>query len=970
MKQGYKSSLGLIFKILIILVLPILLFSYIDSQPTPVVQDGDDEGTRSVAVVNEDLGHTNGTEELILGQDIPTILKDQKDYSWVVVNRSTAEKGFSKQEYDAILYVPSNFSENVMTFKEESPSKASINYVIEPNLEAKESQRIHREMANAKNAINHEISTIYWSYVSQEVNNIRGQFDKILEKEISFQDEMYSFYTPSSKTLATEIEQHKNRLEGILEQTSKVDDVSKDNINNATEAREGITQFTEALDTYKESQSSQEKLFSEFQTENKKSVQDGVESYNKALGNSMKDIEDQYSKQSVLVLDQKDKLQQRFGSMEGKLQQGQKIIDDWQQHQKGKSKDQEDEIIEIAIKIVKEYAVEVSDEKLEKAKGNINKSIEEIKNAPISASLINPIEPDVEDLEELELEELNAVYSELDEEIKNVKAEVKNIIENFEEEPEEEIDPEADTDVEIDTEINWNVVDEKLQDLSEEIKALNENNNQKEIIDNWSDYAKEWEENYNTILTEVEKANKSLIKKIKSTQKNILKNNTLSKVEKENLKSRFDNINDLENKEIISLVSYLESLATYQTVIEQETNVDEDFIVKKVEENQKEIKEILEVNDSFAKELKSTLGVKENNNNDDNFNFIIDKAENNLKSSNESIEKAIEDNSRIVIEMRERADAIGNQISEMNSEMFEWEESPSVEDLNSQTISQYQQGTTNSLESLSELVSSLGENQSNITSDTEKLQGTVNSVQEESDKLNNRWSSNVANTEQVKGDVYDLLGNTIIDGQTNPYIYDYLSNPVSVEGQVDGKVISDSEDRMPPVILFIIILLSGLLIGFLTQYYSSNSYLVQAGLFILLTLAVGLIISIYGLNIYTLNDSQAIMWSAFTILLLMTVTNIVRGGLFIGPFVGWLMSIVMIMFFITPLLNIVVPEFSFRNPVSNVYMGLLYGSSSTSYVLTMIGMIIIVLIMSALIYSLQIMRSNKKADEANEEETS
>ena len=956
MKQEYKSSLGLTFKILITLVLPILLFSYIDSQPTPVVQVEDDEGTRSIAVVNEDLGHKSGEEELVLGQDIPTILKDQKEYSWVVVNRSAAEKGFSKQEYDAILYIPSNFSANVMTFKEDSPSRASINYVIEANLEAKERQRIHREMANAKSAINHEMSTIYWSYVSQKINNIRGQFDKILEKEIAFQDAMYSFYTPSSETLATEIEQHKNRLEGILEQTSTVHEASKDKVNNATEAGDSLSQFTEALDTYKESQSNQEKLFSEFQSENKKSVRDGVESYNKALESSMKDIEAQYSKQSVLVLNQKNKLQEQFGSMEGKLQEGQQIITDWQQYERGKSKNQEDEIIEIATKILKEYAAEASDEKLETAKGNIHRSIEEIKNAPISASLIAPIKPDVEDLERLD--ELNAIYSELDEEIKYVKVEVKSIIETLEKETGENIN----------TEINWKVVDKNLQDLREEITVLGQNNNQKEIIDSWIDYAKGWEDNYNTIVTEVEKANKSLIKKIKSTQKNILKNNTLSKVEKENLKASFDDIKDLENKEVISLVSYLESLATYQTVIKQESNVDEVFMVKKVKEYQKEIQELLEVNDSFAKNLESTLGVKENIN-EDNFRFIIDKAKANLKSSNDSIEKAIKDNSRIVIEMSERAEVISNQISEMNSEIFEWEESPSVEHLNSQTLSQYQQGTATSLESLSELVSSLGENQSHITSDTKELQRTVNSVQEESDKLNNRWSSNVANTEQVKGDVHDILGNTIVDGQTNPYVYDYLSNPVSLEGQVDGKVLSDSEDRMPPVILFIIILLSGLLIGFLTQYSSSNSYLVQAGLFILLTLAVGLIISIYGLNIYTLDDSQTIMWSAFTILLLMAVANIVRGGLFIGPFVGWLTSIVMIMFFMTPLLNIVVSEFSFRNPVSNVYMGLLYGSSSTSYTLTMIGMIIIVLIMSALIYSLQIMRSNKKADELNEEET-
>src|SRR5690625_5295643 len=142
-------------------------------------------------------------------------------------------------------------------------------------------------------------------------------------------------------------------------------------------------------------------------------------------------------------------------------------------------------------------------------------------------------------------------------------------------------------------------------------------------------------------------------------------------------------------------------------------------------------------------------------------------------------------------------------------------------------VFQYQQGTASNLDSLSDLVSSLGENQNNITSDTEELQSKVSSVQERSDELNNRWSTNVSTTEQVRDDVYDVLGNTVVDGQSNPYVYDYLANPVNVEGQVDGKVLSETEDRMQPVVLFIIILLSGLLIGFLAQYYSGDSYLGQ-----------------------------------------------------------------------------------------------------------------------------------------------
>src|SRR5690625_6180643 len=100
--------------------------------------------------------------------------------------------------------------------------------------------------------------------------------------------------------------------------------------------------------------------------------------------------------------------------------------------------------------------------------------------------------------------------------------------------------------------------------------------------------------------------------------------------------------------------------------------------------------------------------------------------------------------------------------------------------------------------------------------------------------------------------------------------------------------------------------------------------MVQAGLFIVMNVAVGLIISIYGLSIYSLPNAQALQWSLFTIILLFAAANIVRGALFIGPFVGWLASMVMFVFFVTPLINLVVYEFSFFISIHYVYMFLLF----------------------------------------------
>src|SRR5699024_10640582 len=341
--------------------------------------------------------------------------------SWTVHNRSAAEQGFDKQQYDAILYVPSNFTENVMTFKDDSPSKASINYVIQPNLEAKDRQRIHREMANAKNAINQEVSTIYWSYVSQEVENIREQFDKILEKEIAFQNAMYSFYAPSSKTLANEIEGHKKRLEGILDQTGRIDELSKDNVQGASEAEANINQFIESLNLYKESQANQEMLLNEFQIENKQSLQTGIDAYKQALEQYMAEINDKYKEQSVLVLDQERKLTSRFDTMQKRLDESQRIIEDWRKYQKGHVENQKTDLRSVAIEIVSKYHNDTLQEWLNESNNQFDEALESFNNAPIEAALIEHIEP-VSDLDhDFNVDELKGINANLVKEIDTIK---------------------------------------------------------------------------------------------------------------------------------------------------------------------------------------------------------------------------------------------------------------------------------------------------------------------------------------------------------------------------------------------------------------------------------------------------------------------------------------------------------------------------------------------------------------------
>ncbi|MBD1221591.1 type VII secretion protein EsaA [Virgibacillus halodenitrificans] len=965
MSEGLKSSLTLAAKILVILVLPLLLFRYVDSQPVPAVQEEEDEATRSVAVVNEDTGIIQEEEKLILGQEIPALLNEQKDYKWTVVNRSAAEQGFSNQKYDAIIYVPSTFSENIMTFKEDKPTKAALNYVIQPNLEAKDRQRIHREMATAKNKINEEMSTIYWSYVSKEVDNIRAQFDKILEKEVAFQDAMYSFYTPSSKTLAHEIDQHKNNLENILNQTDQINDVSSDSANAANEAENKMKTFTEALEAYKETQLEQQKLLEAAQTKNQEAITAGMESYNKAMEESMAAMQEKLSQQSVVFKEEQDKIMNRFGNMELNVQRGKETLNEWRNIQ------------EQSQKILLENMNTKFEEILVAPKEELNKAIVTLKEAPIQASLIEPINPEFEE-SNIDFEELNAKLKELE----TVILEAKKILgdgkdSNTSQTSEDNLKPDeteknssTDNVPSLEEQTEGTVVDlplikAKHDELRTILDDMMKNNNTDDIIGDWKEYAKKFNENYFLLVEETNVVRNKVLESIDNKEDLILENVP-------ELENAFNNIKDKDNKKLVNLINYSNALSIFQTTISQKEGVNAEivnFVENEMEKWEKMNlgynQDLLKLFGASSEEIKA---VQINSDQGVNFSDLINESRDNIKKYDSIIKEQQKQSSEILKALQQNATEITNQLQTVNADTFEWQESPSLEYLDGQMVFSIQQGTASDLKQLSDLVTNLEENQSEITTNTKDLQAQISTVQKQSDELNNKWSVNVASTGLIREDAYEILGNTVVDGQENPFVYNHLANPVNVEGQVNGKVLSETEERVPPVVMFMIILISGLLIGFLSHYYSNNTYLVQGGLFLLLNLAVGMIISIYGLNLYELDDAQAIKWSVFTILLLMACANVVRGGLFIGPFVGWLASIAMIVFFITPLLNIVVPEFTFNNPVSNVYMGLQYGTE-TSFILTIIVLAAITLAISAFIYTLQVMR-NKARVEPNEEKAS
>lgn len=108
--------------ILLILAIPIIFFQLMGVN----ILDLNNSNKRTIAIVNEDMGLTKDAEQVQMGVEVVSILAEDSDFGWKVMGRGAAENGLKSNQYDAIVYIPSNFSENIMSYDEQNPKKQSL----------------------------------------------------------------------------------------------------------------------------------------------------------------------------------------------------------------------------------------------------------------------------------------------------------------------------------------------------------------------------------------------------------------------------------------------------------------------------------------------------------------------------------------------------------------------------------------------------------------------------------------------------------------------------------------------------------------------------------------------------------------------------------------------------------------------------------------------------------------------------
>ncbi|MFP7453289.1 type VII secretion protein EsaA [Bacillus safensis] len=931
MTEQQKSSFKIVSTMILILVLPVLFFHLIGDDPAKQKKNA----TRNIAVVNEDMGASESENTARFGQDVVAALSERPDYTWTVVNRSAAENGLKNRKYDAVLYIPSDFSKNVLSYDKDHPEKASIQFSIQDQLNAVNKEKVQRELENAQKKMNEQMSTLYWSFVSQEIGNVREEFEHIVGKEVEFQNTMYNFYKPNSNKLSDAVQQQKKQIEELKNAMADSQKQYKDGLSTTEEAKNQLKDFVKVVDQYQQYQDKQKDLLIKAQSASQKQIQQGLK--------QLADIQNQNARS---FSDQMGGLKTDINGVQSQLKTTDSAIQSVQKSREDVIPKQSTGLTELVKTSQEELIRNYEAQYLAYIGDKIIPLQEQLK---VSRKALLEAEKPKEDPNEdsnnqgedqkdstddlkIDLEEETKKLTEISTEINQVaddlsgNEETPPTSENGEENPEQTGETQSTS---VQSKEQLKALSLRLEEVRKNIeeKTTAHNDQLQGKVDHLSEELKSLTEKIGKLEEKIKRIETSNNKNIRDIKNSIIKQESAISRKLERIKttqsplnqytSKLDKLVDFntESENAAELLKYSNELAQYEALLNS-------FYQKKDPSS---------LVDTKPDEIQSILSIKK----EETENW--DKLKNQMLTSNDDVSTFIDEMQKFSdgyaeyittqqASMEQELQTISESADNVAEQMADQGDAVYTADLaGSSIVVSAQDSIGQEVLRLSENMSSLTDRQKGVADYTNNIEESVTTVQEKADTLNENWSKNVDSTKLVQQDLKGILGNTLSDQGNSNYVYNHLANPLKISGDVP----EEKTQTVPPVVILVIVMISSLLIGFFSSYYASAPMLVKGALFGILNLLVGLMISLFGLNIYKLADDQAIQWSIFTILLLVACSAFIRTAFLFGSIAGWMAATALIFFFVAPLIDLVMPNFHFTNPVTDVYLSIQYGNGDT-----------------------------------------
>lgn len=947
MKSNVKKAAPIIGGIIAILALPVLFFGFMSGGFTSFAKPAE----RTIAVVNEDLGSEREEQKIEMGKEVLSILSEDSEYNWEVTGRGAAESGLKSNRYDAVLYIPSDFSSNIMSYDEQNPQKAEFNYTIQQQKNADSKQNVLKEIERATERVNSKISTMYWSYVAIEMDHIKKEFSSVLEKESEFLDAMVAYYDPGSSELADVMKRQREQMEQLretIEGAANQDHAARVDHVEAFESE--LSGFLQNVQSYQAFQLEQRSILEDLQSDSIAKIQQmaaGQAAEYEETVRRLKENNGQMAAQLEKINKQIAANQEKFSDLEQiRLKQAERQAEEILALQGTAIDEYNDTLIGTLQENIKKGAgsiippVEVEDEDLPKP-GDFSDILDELEKMSEEHEKEEPTPPEQPEPEppaegdglpslEEEKETITALAASID----GLKQQI------VEEQPESEIPVRLDELSSQLSDVNQSIGAKEEEAEKEENDNGNEGNNgsgsgngnsEEEAKENVAKVAAGY---YGELLSAYERLMAiysetklyledypedavAIVREIERKEAGLLESNLLSPERKKELRGLFKQAPAA--KDLDSLLVYYATLEQMAFTLDEDRKngrqqrkdeVLKDEIIQTLTKNVAALKE-----EELLQWAKVSEGLPETGARVEEWN-----------SSFAAIVTGYEESVGMQhVKLLENLQSIGDQADSLLAQLREpGTRLPGSEpeiSANEGELVSGQQTIGMQLLSLSSTMNAVSEGQDSIVGYARELQGKAEGFENATDSYSRTWQQNLEAISAFNEDVAGFLDNTYVDGQENGYVFDHFTNPLSVRGEA---VAGEEMKKVPPAILFVILMITSLAIGFFSHKMREGTPLLRTGMLALLSGISGLIISLYSVNMYALNDQRALEWTIFTILIVIAGAALISAALDAAETAGWIAAIGLVCLYIAPLLKLGVPETNIPDILSPVYMSIKY----------------------------------------------
>ncbi|EMR07764.1 type VII secretion protein EsaA [Bhargavaea cecembensis DSE10] len=907
MKRNYKKPAAIIIGLIVILALPVAFFGFMSGN----VMSFADAPERTIAVVNEDLGSDRGEEQVEMGREVVSILSEDSSYEWTVTGRGAAENGLKANRYDAVVYIPSDFSEKVMSYDEANPEKAEFSYQVQSQKSGNMKETIIEEIDRATDRVNSRIATLYWSYVASEMDHIKKEFNAILDKESEFLDAMVAYYEPGANALADQMQRQREQVEQLRQTVGDVHQGHDERISSVETFSNELTSFMGHVADYKTFQLAQRSILEELQGVSIAKVQEAAAKQTEQFQQTLSELEENNAQLAAEL----EKVNEQIAVNKEKF-------DALEQIRQEKAAKQADEILAAQGTAIERYNDSII--------GSLQKKIQEGAGSAVPEAGGPEGLPAKEELasakETLEQQASKPTENQVPsfEEEKAGISELAASIEGLKEQIAAE-QPESPVLAELDGAAG------KLAGITE---ALNEKTaafqgeggSEAEAAKTASHLYNNLYKAYETLqnayasarhtLDEYPSDTVAVVREIEKKEAGLLKHEGLSPERKKSLEELF--AKSPNSKDLDALLTYHAALEQLGFALDQgvqregalKDEVLKDEIIQTLTQDIAALgEEEMVAWETVGEGLPETSARVEEWNS--SFAAIMAGYE---KSVGIQHAELLQD----LYGLEDQASAILAQIQNPGNAIPGGEPEP---DGSAGQVASTQATIGSQLIMLSSTMSAVADRQDSIVSYAADLQGKADGFEQSTDVFSDRWQQNIEAIQAFNEDVRGFLDNTYVDGQENGYVFDHFINPLSVRGEA---VAGENMEKVPPVILYVIMLISSLAIGYFGHRIKDGTPLLRTAMPALLGLISGLIISLYSVNMYVLNDHRAIEWTIFTILVVIAGSALVTAALDAGETIGWIAAIVLMAVYIAPLLILGVPEANIPDLLSPVYLSIKY----------------------------------------------